>query len=90
MSRLVVTTFGGACPTQAEGVLPDGSAFYFRARHGRWTIEAGPDGPKDYLDWPRDSGRLIANDEFEGDGYMSRPEFDELMAHLGLAGEADA
>jgi len=30
---------GGNCPVQAEGVLPTGEFYYFRARHSRWVIE---------------------------------------------------
>ena len=32
---------GGAAPTQAEGVTHDGRPFYFRARHGWWTLDVG-------------------------------------------------
>lgn len=34
-------SIGGAFPTQAEGTLPDGRRFYFRARHGTWTLRVG-------------------------------------------------
>ena len=34
---LEVTSLGGACPTQAEGYIW-GKPFYFRARHGEWSL----------------------------------------------------
>lgn len=33
-----VTQIGGKCPCQAEGVFY-GFPFYFRARHGSWTLD---------------------------------------------------
>lgn len=35
---IIVTSAGGIMPTQAEGTI-DGQPFYFRARHGVWTLE---------------------------------------------------
>ncbi len=40
---LVIHTIGGYCPCQAEGAFY-GNPFYFRARHGRWTIEVARPG----------------------------------------------
>ena len=28
-----------ACPLQAEGALPDGREWYYRARHGVWRLD---------------------------------------------------
>lgn len=41
MSGLIVTSLGGMCPTQAEGTM-NGNPFYFRARHGEWTLDVTP------------------------------------------------
>ena len=30
-----------ACPTQIEGKVEDGRIFYFRARHGGWSLILG-------------------------------------------------
>jgi hypothetical protein len=50
-----IAELGGACPTQATGRNVDGRPFYFRARHGHWTLELGQPGwPTDYSDWPHD------------------------------------
>lgn len=45
-----VTSIGGMCPTQAEGTLPDGRFFYFRARHGQWTLRVAEDPEAVYWD----------------------------------------
>lgn len=49
-----VESLGGECPTQAEGRYTDSDRpYYFRARHGRWTLEVGDPGwPTDYCQWP--------------------------------------
>ena len=50
-----IAELGGACPTQATGRTPSGRPYYFRARHGDWTLEVGePDFPTDYVHWPTD------------------------------------
>jgi hypothetical protein len=47
----------GSVPTQAEGRFADGRPFYFRARHGTWTLDVGdPSWPDDYSDWPTPRG----------------------------------
>ena len=43
MNGLIVTSIGGMCPTQAEGTI-NGNPFYFRARHGEWTLDVPPPG----------------------------------------------
>ena len=40
---LIVHSFGGMCPTQADGVIY-GHSFYFRARHGDWELTVAPSG----------------------------------------------
>lgn len=61
---LVIKTIGGACPFQAEGVWDD-QFFYFRARHGEWTLEIGP--TSDDAVW----GELIAEGDDPTGGHMS-------------------
>ena len=33
-----VRSIGGYCPCQADGTI-NGNPFYFRARHGKWTLD---------------------------------------------------
>lgn len=39
---LVIDYMGGACPTQSEGTI-QGIPFYYRARHGSWSLGIGQD-----------------------------------------------
>jgi hypothetical protein len=41
----------GQGPTQAAGRLADGRPFFFRARHGEWTVSIGPKGAPSDGDW---------------------------------------
>lgn len=36
--ELIITSLGGVCPVQAEGTI-NGKPFYFRARHGKWSLD---------------------------------------------------
>lgn len=38
---VTITSLGGSVPVQAEGTLPDGKAFYFRARGTSWLFSVG-------------------------------------------------
>lgn len=64
---LVIQNIGGACPCQADGVW-DNQFFYFRARHGEWTLEIGAT-PEDAV-W----GELIAEGDDPTGGHMSDKE----------------
>ncbi len=69
---LVIDWCGGACPTQAEGTI-DGHPFYFRARHGVWSllVAATTYGDACAISWERPD--LIAYTEEGADpsyGYM--------------------
>jgi hypothetical protein len=59
-----VSSIGGSFPTQAEGTTADGRPFYFRARHGDWSLEIGgwDDRGRDYLHW-RDYNTLASGDD---------------------------
>lgn len=79
-----VTELGGACPTQAQGRTVGNRPYYFRARHGEWTLEVGePDFPTDYLEWPSTrhdwDAYLIAEGDDPSGGWM---EDDEVLAIL--------
>ena len=58
-------------PNQVEGKFSDGRPFYFRARHGHWTLHVGKVGWKigDEAAWIIEDGFEVA----EGD---SEPEED--------------
>lgn len=62
---LWIRTIGGSCPCQADGTM-DGYPFYFRARHGLWTLDvcnAGND--------PVDGDSIFSRDGDDPDnGYM--------------------
>lgn len=79
-----VTEIGGACPMQVYGKWVDGRQFYFRARHGSWTLSVAEDDPV--------MGDLIASGDDPTNGWM---EWDEALAlideaaHLTTADQAD-
>lgn len=52
-TAFTVERIGGSAPTQASGrVLSTDRPYYFRARHGAWTLEVGAPGePTPYIDW---------------------------------------
>lgn len=58
-------TFELTCPsfpTQAEGRTADDRPWYFRARHGEWTLEVGDYGwPTPLLEWP-DNGAVLSGE----------------------------
>ena len=39
---IIIDSFGGNCPVQAEGTI-DGKPFYFRARGSSWSMSIGGD-----------------------------------------------
>lgn len=56
-----ITSSGGACPYQCEGVLEDGRIFYLRYRWGKLTLRAA--AHEDFL-WENDSvvfSKVIGN-----------------------------
>lgn len=70
-----VESIGGACPTQAEGRTPDDRPYYFRARHGEWTLRVGEPGwPTCLLDWPDDGdGTYVDSGDDDTHGWMENP-----------------
>lgn len=85
-----IDELGGACPTQAMGRTADGRPYYFRARHGEWTLEVGEhDFPTDYSDWPasrHDADHfLIASGDDESHGWMNDSEVLAILdEHLAV------
>ena len=66
---------GGNCPVQAEGVLPTGEFYYFRARHSRWAIEVA----KNEQEWTEYNTLFRYEEKYEkhgqhGAGWMPRYE----------------
>jgi hypothetical protein len=49
--EFMIDWLGGMCPAQAVGHLADERPFYFRARHGEWSLEVGPLGAGADDDW---------------------------------------
>jgi hypothetical protein len=73
----------GSCPAQLEGITNDGRPFYFRSRHGAWTLHVGECGwVPNILGWPEYGNDQIAT---HGIGDMEDPDaIDELVTqHLG-------
>lgn len=83
-----VTSIGGACPTQAEGVTADGRPYYFRARHGRWTLDVGEVGWPEYCEWPGDvwDQKRIADGDDPSQGWMEDTDVLSILdQHLECA-----
>jgi hypothetical protein len=80
-----VDSIGGICPTQSEGMTAFGRPFYFRARHGDWTLEFGGHGdPADLHRWR--SEELIAEGDDPSQGCMSDEEVLAILdVHCGGA-----
>ena len=89
--EFTIDWLGGACPAQAVGRLADDRPFYFRARHGEWTLEVGPPGADADDDWPvsvrpgtQDLVWAVAVGEDPTMGYMPEDTVRELLEeHLG-------
>jgi len=73
---LVITDIGGACPAQASGTM-HGFPFYFRARHGDWSLQVVR--PGDDPVWPKKQMVHHADGHDPSHGWMS---VDEVMAIL--------
>jgi hypothetical protein len=66
-----------ACPVQAEGHLPDGHMWYFRARHGEWTFQVS-DGPTDDVQ-DAVGGEVLLHGDDSWDGFMPAKEAAALI-----------
>jgi hypothetical protein len=64
----------GAMPNQIEGTLDDGRLFYFRARHGHWTLRVAAEaGGELYIGTP-----VVEGDD-EDAGWWSAAETLEVF-----------
>ena len=82
---LVIESVGGYCPCQAEGTM-NGNPFYFRARHGYWTLCVVEPG-SDPVCWMGDSPPVLyeAAGTDEDMGYMEPGTASALLrAHYGI------
>lgn len=82
-----VSTIGGACPTQATGRTATGRPFYFRARHGDWTLQVGDEvaWPEDYAAWPG-FGMWLGGGNDETGGFMEEADVLAILdKHIGEA-----
>lgn len=72
------------CPNQWEGRDESGRPFYFRARHGLWTLDVGVERwPVDLLRWPG-AGERLADGVDEDAGYFTDQQVIALLEeHLG-------
>lgn len=78
--RFSIHEVGGFCPCQVHGYVMDrvgmeGStyyAFYFRARHGFWSITVGPVNEMldEKYDLPKDPSELVAEGNDPDHGWM--------------------
>jgi hypothetical protein len=64
----------GAMPNQIEGLLDDGRLFYFRARHGHWTLRVAAEaGDELYI------GSPLVQGDAENAGWWSAAETLEVF-----------
>ena len=73
---LTLTQFGGMCPTEAHGEIL-GCPFYFRARHGEWTLTVAPKGEDPIL---HKDPLYFAEGEDHTEGYMPMEDFITVLA----------
>lgn len=85
--RVHLEQIGGGCPTQAWGTI-GGYSFYFRARHGTWTLDVGPEKATDprFVDSETAVWSAWGNDPTEG--WMA-PEHAAWLVGLCLSAYTD-
>lgn len=65
---------GGNCPVEAEGYLPTGEFYYFRARGSNWRLEIAKGEDAGWVERIKFSyGEKYCDDQF-GAGWMTRRE----------------
>lgn len=74
----LLRTIGGACPTQAEGETADGREFYFRARHGKWSLQVAAAPGQDAIE----DGPVVAAGDDPSGGFMTD---EDVMSILDAA-----
>ena len=75
MTPIVISAIGGSCPFQADGSFY-GNPFYFRARHGDWTLEVAAPGEDPVCN----PSLFYADGDDDTCGYM---ELEEAMRIIG-------
>jgi hypothetical protein len=75
---LVIESYGGACPLQCEG-LYQGSAYYFRLRHGIASLSLGG---RDVVGEPEYYEEVELYPEYEGDGFIESSDFIKVFTTL--------
>jgi hypothetical protein len=71
---LIVTSWGGCCPFQADGYFNE-FPFYFRARGGFWTLEVANPGSD-----PVSNGELLSLDGLDpSGGFMEKAEARRIL-----------
>ena len=90
---LEISSLGGACPTQAEGYLW-GKPFYFRARHGEWSISVA----ETYEEAVRANGTAVDftghvycvnGGEDDSGGYMENEDVLKILWDTAMATRSD-
>jgi hypothetical protein len=75
---LVIESYGGACPLQCEGFY-QGSAYYFRLRHGIASLSLGG---RDVVGKPEYYEEVELSPEYEGDGFIESSDFIKVFTTL--------
>ncbi len=76
---LKIDSCGGVCPTQADGTF-DGNPFYFRARHGDWTLDVVAPGHDPVMPLAEETLFSASGDD-ESEGYMDPDDVQRLLLH---------
>ena len=82
-----IRTIGGACPCQADGTL-DGCPFYFRARHGTWTLTISRPG-SDPVDPSSEDEICFFKGADDQNGYMSQETAADIIFQTWLVHRHD-
>lgn len=75
---LVIESYGGACPLQCEGFY-QGSAYYFRLRHGIASLSLGG---RDVVGKPEYYEEVELYPEYDGDGFIESSDFIKVFTTL--------
>lgn len=72
MTKYTITHNFGMCPNQISGHTDDGRHFYFRGRHGAWSLGFGSTHDE-----------AVQSDDYEGDiltaGYFEKEEWEAFF-----------
>ena len=82
MSYTITTKYFGMMPNQAEGML-NGKPFYFRARHGSWTLHLTDAAI------PSEDGELVASGDAHNAGWWTEDQARSFLEALLTAASDD-